>query len=518
MPKTRMTAGPLLLLVLPLLLPASGQAEEAVTPEDVPPTQTRPAWVVTPRISLSETYTDNVLLRNNANKRSDWITQISPGIRISGASARLKAHFDYSRHELLYARDSGRKNSQNALNTFGTLEALDNLFYVDFSGTVAQQAISALATLSPDNTSINRNQTETATYRLSPYIKGQLPGLAEYVLRYTGTITRNSSSAASDLDQKDVILNIKGITPFSRLLWSVNAARMDIDYSRGRSTEATKATLGLSYQIDHGLKVSVQGGREKNNYVTLNQTSESVHGYGLEWTPSARTRLSFDREHRFFGNSHRLAFEHRTPLTALRITDSRDITTTSNTATSGSLGNIYDLLFTQMASIEPDPVQRAVLVSNLLQNSGIAPNTVIAYNGLNSGPTLSRRQEISFALLGARNTLTLVASQSETERLGILTYRFGDLAAVPSFRQRGLSLSLAHRLTPHSNLNVTASRQSSSAAASAADSNLRMLTVAVSSKFGPHTTASLGFRRALFDGTLNSYSETAFIGTLNLQY
>lgn len=47
----------------------------------------RRAWTITPRVSISETYTNNVGL-TSTGQQSEQITEISPGVQISVDSAR----------------------------------------------------------------------------------------------------------------------------------------------------------------------------------------------------------------------------------------------------------------------------------------------------------------------------------------------------------------------------------------------------------------------------------------------
>ena len=52
-------------------------------------------WTITPFISGQETFTDNVLL-TPTNRHSDFVTGLSPGISITGESARFSANLNYS--------------------------------------------------------------------------------------------------------------------------------------------------------------------------------------------------------------------------------------------------------------------------------------------------------------------------------------------------------------------------------------------------------------------------------------
>ncbi len=84
------------------------------------------------------------------------------------------------------------------------------------------------------------------------------------------------------------------------------------------------------------------------------------------------------------------------------------------------LGNIYDLLFSQMASSIPDQAARAIFVNNLLLQNGIAPNVQVNAGFLSSQVTVMRRQELSYVLLGVRNTLTLAVNRTRNDSLGTL--------------------------------------------------------------------------------------------------
>ena len=151
---------------------------------------------------------ENYLALNTTNK-SDLISDINPGIRIEGSGGRSKLRFDYQLHNLIYAQDSSRNNTQNALNAFGTLEALENWFFIAASGVISQQSISAFggATSTTVNTNANNNTTETSTYRISPYFRGSFGSLADYQLRYN--LSSTSSKSNSGFDSDTIILNSK---------------------------------------------------------------------------------------------------------------------------------------------------------------------------------------------------------------------------------------------------------------------------------------------------------------------
>ena len=110
------------------------------------------------RLSVSEVYTSNVNLTSNS--RSDLITQVSPGIRITSKGGRVQGSLDYSLTEQLYARNSSGRRSQNALNATGNAELLENWAFVDFGGVVGQQSVSAFGAPTGDGSAINHQHRQ----------------------------------------------------------------------------------------------------------------------------------------------------------------------------------------------------------------------------------------------------------------------------------------------------------------------------------------------------------------------
>lgn len=133
---------------VPGAAPLSGLATQGETASD----EAGPAraWTIVPRVSLMETVTDNINL-SSSDKQSGLISQLSPGVRIDARTARLKMYFDYALNGIVYSTGNNGNQAQNALNTFGTLEAIDNWLFLDFSGQISQQIITPFGQQSPSN-------------------------------------------------------------------------------------------------------------------------------------------------------------------------------------------------------------------------------------------------------------------------------------------------------------------------------------------------------------------------------
>ena len=275
----------------------------------------------------------------------------------------------------------------------------------------------------------------------------------------------------------------------------------------------------LTYTVAPQFRVSVSGGWESNNYASLEQETNTTHGYGFDWTPTERTKFSAFKEKRFFGDGHNLNFSHRFPRSSIQFSDTRDISVLPNQFTTIGLGSVYDLYFQQFASLIPDPVQRANFVNTLLAQTGVNPNAQVTSGFTTSQATVRRNQQLSIVLFGVRNSITLLANRNESQ--GVLASMSGIDAISQSniVKQQGFGLNFSHKLSETSNLNLLGSRQESSGSGI---NTLKTTTTTyqanVSTKLGAKTTGSLSARRSEFDSSTNPYTENALVGTVSFVY
>lgn len=479
----------------------------------------QPTWVIKPRISLTETWTDNANLNQGTNsKQSDLITEVAPGIQIQARTARLKGYLDYSLRGQQYAHNTNSARTQNSLNAFGTLEAIDNWLFLDFSGVIAQQSISAFGAQSPASTSVNSNSTETSTYRLSPYIRGQLGGVAEYMLRYNASTTRSDSSTAAGIDISQLSGQLRGSTPFQRLKWTIDGNQQTTDYSTGRTTDAETYRGMLTYSLFPQFRVSASGGWESNNYASATQESRTTHGYGFDWNPTERTQLSVFKERRFFGDGHNISFSHSFPMSSIQYTNTRDVSVLPDQFGYVGRGTVYDQYYQLFSGIS-DPVLRANFVNAFLAAFGINPNSQVVSSFISSQASVQRRELLSYVIYGARNSITLLANRSENQSLLATSIGKDDFSKSTTIRQSGLSVNFAHRLSEISNLNLLLSRQESTGGTgSSLKATTTMYQLNVSTKLGAKTTGSLSVRRSEFDNSTTPFIENALIGVVTYIY
>jgi uncharacterized protein (PEP-CTERM system associated) len=472
---------------------------------------------IVPRISVTETFSSNVSLKTSG-AQSELVTEISPGIRISSEVGRLKGYFDYSLNNRFFGQGSSANSSQNALSAFGTWEAIDGRGYIDLSGTISQQVVSALGILSASTSNVNANSTEATSFRVSPFFRGRLSGDLTYEARFGLSTNRTQSAQVSDVTTRDTQLSLKPAASGGRFSWSLDISQQAISYGVGRSTDSSIQTGTLNYLFVPQLSLSASGGREQNNFTSADNQSSFTTGIGLNWSPSENLKLSANRLNRSFGETHSFSVEARSARTSWRFSDSTDVTATPSQNGASQLGVNYDLYFAQFATVEPDPVKRAVLVNAYLQVNGISPVANVVSGFLTSAVSLQRRQDFFMALLGMRDTITFLVSRSSSARLDTLAASADDLSNSNTITQTGLSVNYSHRLTPDASLTVLASSQQSGDALGIQDTTTKTVNVSVSSKLGKKTAATLSARRVVFESKVNPYSESAITGTVNVQF
>ena len=474
------------------------------------------AWTITPRIGLTETLSDNINL-SSTNTQTGFISQLSPGIRIDARTARLKMFLDYSLNGLRYSTGNSSSQAQNVLNAFGTLEAIDNWLFLDFSGNISQQIINPFGVQTPSNIYDNSNLTQTSTYRLSPYIKGQLGGSADYFLRYNVSATNYQNSSLSNVTLSQWIGQIRGNTRFQNLNWTIDGSQQNTDYSLGRNYDDGRLRGVLTYKLFPEFSLSGSGGWETNNYQSINNEGQSTYGYGINWTPTERTQVSGFQEHRFFGNGYNVLLSHRFPLSSIRYTAIRDVSLIPNQFTTSGMGTVYDMYFDQFSNLIPDPVARSAYVTNLLNQLGVAPNAQAVSDYAAQRPRVQTSQQLTYVLYGARNSLTLIAARNENEALTVFGQNTNIAGQASRVTQQGFTVSFAHRLTPLTALNLLGSRmESQSGLTNVLNTTMTTYQVGVSTRFGAKTAGSLNLRRSEFDSDTSPYTENALVGSITM--
>ncbi len=485
------------------------------------PISGKPNWLITPSVTVVGTFTDNANL-SAANPKSDFITQLSPGIRVGGRGGRFLANLNYQWHQYNYHDESSRSNQQRSLAADGRLELIEKWLFLEASHNIAQRSASVFGTQGVGNELNNANRTEVASYRISPYIQGSFGGVADYQLRYTGTRTSSDTGALAGAQAATTETwtgRMNGATPFALLGWALNTDHLVIRHSNGFENRSDRSYGTLVYQADPQVRVLFSAGSESDNYINGLDRQATTTGVGLDWAPTERTLLTLKKDRRSFGDTYSAEFTHRGALSTWKFSDSRNIRIPTPDMALASRNTFYDFILRQLAPSFPnDPVGLAAATEALIAQLGIPANTPFN-TSLTSQAYVERRQMASLALTGANNTVTFTADRSISQRIaGGVVGLFDDFAANQEIRQTGFNASWSHKMTPQAVLTLSA-LASRSAGSSNLETTLRSLSLRLTTQLGPKTTGSLGLRQTSFDGTSGlHYDEQALTGSMTFKF
>ncbi len=471
---------------------------------------------ISAQVEASETFTET---RNGLAERNggQFLSRLSPSLALSSRTGRVQGTLNYTLNALIRSGTVNAHEYQNALNSSFTAEAIENWAYVDARATITQQALSAygLQTL-PDSSQANANRAEVGTASFSPYVRGTLAAAVNYEVRFNASINEVRRTSDSDSINLGSTVALSSATRGSRLSWALNFNQQSTEYKLGRKTSNDRANLSLNYTPVADLQLSVNGGQEATDVGLVERKRYDNWGAGARWTPTERTNIRFQGDKRFYGNSHAVSVEHRMQRSSFSYTDTRD---SSNSGANGPSGvgqpvTLYELLYAQRASAQPDPALREQEVLDFLRAIGRDPGEILRGGTLNSGVTLQRRQDLSFAWLGLRTTFNVQAFASSTRLLDSPNSTPDDGGT----RLHGYTASLSHRLTPVSSLTLTGGRQITDANALNTGNELKSLTLGWTTQPGRRINTSLSARYAVFNSSTAPYRETSVTATASLRF
>lgn len=475
--------------------------------------QQREGVTVVRELSVTQTLTDNYQGSGSAGRRSESITTVSPGLRISSRSGRVVGSLDYSFNGLIYGRDSEASNVQHRLAANGRGELIPGHLDLNMGATISRQPRSAFDLQSADGSLTDRNQAEVRRLSVQPVLYGNLGTWV--AARAVGNASATDGGSEAGTRGRGLSLSLSPARSGGLVGWGLEASRQITDFEGGRRTTNDRFIASVVAQPDVDLQLGLRVGTERSDLASLDTRRFDNWGASLRWTPTPRTRVAIDGDRRDFGNAHSVSVEHRMRRSVLRFTDTRSLND-GRTQSSGGTMTAYDLFFELFAAQEPDPVARESLVRAFLEQNGVDPDAVLGGGFLTSAITLQRRQELSLALTGQRTTFVVSAYRTDTERADPLSSGQDDLIVGP-VHQRGLGVTVAHRLTPVSSLTLGLSSQRTSGGAGAAN-GLDSVQLGWATRLNDRSSLSLTVRHSEYEDTVDPYTENAVLAAFSRRF
>ena len=328
---------------LPETLPTGTDAPR--NPNDAEGTTGR-TWTIEPRIRGSETMTDNVRLTTK-DREADFITSISPGIRIEGKTRRLEASLDAEITYDRYVNTPGLNGHYYTVAGLANAELWEEHGYVDVRSSVNTQKISRTGAESATNRTQPSNQTQVFNNSVSPYLRQNFGTWADSEVRYRLSTTNfQSVTDETDTQPDDTLTNefsflLRSGPTFTSLQWSADASVSRTDYPDDRKIDEGTATLATEYALSRQIGLIAKVGYDSFDDSASAAPAERNPSWrlGTHLTPGPRTDFTVEGGERYGGTYYAGSLDYKFS-DALRLTAKHDSqVTTQQRAVGNALTN-----------------------------------------------------------------------------------------------------------------------------------------------------------------------------------
>ena len=282
--------------------------------------------IITPYISASESYTDNLFLTVSEDQQSDYITQLNPGIKIRGTGNQMNLSLDYNMQNLHYSDNSDFNENRHQLAANINSELAKDIFFLDGVASFTQQAIDSFGVKDPENLTPTDNLTDVATYTVTPYFRHSFNQSTSALIQYFYGKTNYLDSTVSDngSTNKKILAELNKKSRSERLTWLIDYRRTNIGYDNETTIDSIFERSGIEarYGIGRKTRLIASGGYESNEYANSDvndKTSGPFWGLGVNWAPSSRTTVELILGERYLGSTGSFLLNHKTRKTSLNM-------------------------------------------------------------------------------------------------------------------------------------------------------------------------------------------------------
>jgi uncharacterized protein (PEP-CTERM system associated) len=493
-------------------------------------------WQVTPSLDLRQTYTSNVNLAADSLARSTHISELGPGLGIVNNNPRLKFLGSFQRRFYAYSEDEvpNAQHSQAFVSAAMKAHLVDEFLFLDASANQNEHSISAFGPPVNGSNYANPNSTSVRTWRVSPYLQHQFGASANLQARYVHDSVDAGNSGLRNSDSDAIDLSLSSGPLFRRVGWSLQAAHREIEEkdastaagaTGGATIGSDNASLNLNYLLVPGLSLTASGGYDSYDYDTLGgKTSGKSWTAGFDWSPSARSRLTFSAGDRYYGSSYMLRALHRSRHTVWNISYDDAVTTTRDRFVLPSTIDTASMLDRLFSASIADPVARAQAVQAYIRATGLPAALADNINYFSNRFVLQKQFQALAGFNSARTTSVLTVASTRRSALStvqadspILGSNAGSL--YDNVHLKSASALWSMRLTGRSNISLSLTANRSRSEATNIESDNRAVRLGMTRQFAQRMTGALELRRVTgtaADG-VNDYRENAISASLSLK-
>ena len=282
-------------------------------------------WRFTPVIEVTEAYNSNIDLTARGAEKSDFITDVSPGIGVRGSGRQLTVNADYNPEFLFFADHSGRDEVHQRFNGFANAELVQQRLFLDVSGSAARHEVGQTLPAGQNELTANNNLRRVTVADISPSYRHHLGGYADAEVRYRHDRVTADTPEVADTQTNEISLAAISGEEFATLKWQLSGrqSHTDRDGAVGGAANADiRRRLGkadFEYGLFSGLAVVAGVGHEAIKDATLRQPIDGViWDAGFVYRPSRATSFRASQGERFERPNTSVALTHAfTPRTTL---------------------------------------------------------------------------------------------------------------------------------------------------------------------------------------------------------
>ncbi|OWW22224.1 hypothetical protein AYR66_24720 [Noviherbaspirillum denitrificans] len=479
-------------------------------------------WLIVPTLTVRGTYSDNIRLAGRGLEESDFVTEVSPGLNISGTGPNLKLNARYTFQQLNYARDSKGDSSFHRLDGAAQVHLLKDLLSVDGTASINQQDVDLFgaSTLTSSNYNVNPNRTTVRTATVSPYLHHTFRGVAVGELRYTKTHVSTSSQALSSSDIDAVTLSVGSDLSSARTLaWGLRHDARRTDRAGTSSVDTKTSTADLRYMLTPQFSLTASGGYEDFDYVVAPGEAEprgTFYSGGFAWRPTERTSLAWNVGKHFYGTTFALNSTVRSRHTLWQVVYDESVTNTPAQIALNSTSSTAEFLNQLFQTSIPDPALRQLAVDRFIAANGLPSSLTRTINYLTTQFFLQKSLRASAAFTGAKNSVlfTLTNSVRSPQSVDTGAVNLGDT------RQLGASALWNWRFSGRTSANFSADQIRKKLQTTGAQERLTTYRIGLAHQFQPKLHGVLELRHAVTasDTGFNAYQENAITAFVSMQF
>ncbi|NOY71769.1 MAG: TIGR03016 family PEP-CTERM system-associated outer membrane protein [Gammaproteobacteria bacterium] len=456
---------------------------------------------ITPSITTSLAYTNNLFLNPAIQKESDFIAEINPALNLARIGKRLNLSLNYRMQNTAFQKNSDSNNTKHQIQTSARAEIVNQKFFVNLSGNFSQRNTSIRGIRDSLNLAPLSNTTDVVNYVINPYLIHRFNTFAESRISYIHATTDfnnndnndnndDNNTILSDSQNQELEARLSSGTRFIRWQWNLlyQYRTEERDNINTISTQLQRFLFDARTPLDaldsftplarlNNTRLILKAGYESNDYdisvIDETQTSGAEWGIGISWSPSIRSTIELTAGQRYYGSTYQFLMTHSGRKMNFDLDYIEEITTSNSIQRND---RVFDNEI--IPSTNFNTVLNKELTGELEFNRRKLAGTLLL--SLARRENVQNRQTEDNYRLSPAATLTLNPRSSVTARVELIQQKFGQNRKDVRFE---FSSIMNHRLSRKIDTTLTYSYLDQNSNISAFAYNRHLIAIALSMTF-----------------------------------